>query len=86
MPLVYAIIASVAGMLLFVLFWTPFVKLGWRGLLIVPTFVLLISLGVWLSNRFDPRLPVQRTRKVGLVAVWVKAKKDRYCPIVTLED
>ena len=83
-PLKLCFIIGVAFGILFGSLIFPVMKLGWAGLLIAPTIILLVYIGVKI-NRHMANRDLDGPREPGLVRSYLKAKKDRFCPIITVK-
>ena len=82
-PLVWAGIAAVIAIVLAVLFVLPIMEFGWVvGIFVAPSLIGAIAAGSYLCSRMHNRKPVVPL----FIREYIKAKKERFCPIIEVVD
>ena len=78
-PFTWGVLILLVGISLFGTFVLPIMVFGWWGLLLA----LVLGLLIWavLAQRWDNR----EQREKSLLLSYIKAKKARWCPIITVE-
>lgn len=81
-------IICLVSLLICALFVVPIIELGWWGLLLTPGIAGLAigcaSVTKYVSSK---RLkPLSRERQPSIIVAFIKAKKERLCPIVEIRE
>ena len=81
--LAWGVIIGMVGLLLICgLFVIPVVELGWWGLLLTPGLVGLAFAVTAVAKHISSRRP----RQPSIIVAFIKAKKERLCPIVEIRE
>lgn len=79
-------ILIVLGLLIYALFVLPFQHQGWTGLLIAPSFIACLWLGEVLIRYLTQRRFADYPHPPGIIRSYIRAKKERWCPIVEVTE
>ena len=86
-PIAWGLLIGAIGVVLVMLFVMPTIQLGWWGFLLTPSILLALWLAVWLFIRINTLMyrASLGVKEDGLLLSYIKAKKARWCPIITVE-
>lgn len=83
-PLKLSAFLCLLGTVLLAALILPVMQLGWWGLLVTPTVLGIIYIIFFTVDRRSGR-QTKSQKPPGLVKEAIKAIKERYCPLITLE-
>ena len=82
----WGLILLILGMIAFTFLVLPVVRWGWGGLLVAPTIVACLLVGNWLHSYLMQRRFEDYPRQPGIIRQYIRAKKERWCPIVEVTE
>lgn len=84
--IVVALLVVVCGVM-YIWFILPYLTFGWKGLLIAPIFLAAVALVTFLSLKLEDRLYAPaKPKEPGFIVTAYRSIKNRYCPMIYLED
>ena len=82
----WMVIVVILGTCVFALFVVPVIEWGWWGLLATPSVVACLWLCSQLHNHLYLRRFADYPRPPGIIRSYIRAKKERWCPIVEVTE